>query len=258
MPGFDVFLSHNSSDKPTVRALKQALDKRGLRCWLDEEQLRPGLRGQNLREQGIKGSGSVAVCVTADGLGPWEKEEMEATLNLAVHDGCLIIPVLLPGALSKPELPMFLANRIWVDLRRGLDVEGIDRLEWGITGKKPSEGTAVPVDVPGDDEIPTPSDSLFLDEIFELLYTYPTLILLAQEDREQHAGLEALRERAQFRFGAEPVLSLVPPHNPEADETEFFRALAKRARMDPAAKSAVEFEDYLDDRLTGSSDGCYY
>lgn len=199
----------------------------------------------------------MAVCVAADGLGPWEKEEMEATLNLAVHDGRPIISVLLSGALSKPELPIFLANHTWADLRRGLDAEGIDRLEWGITGKKPSEGTAVPVDVPGDDEIPTLSDSRFLDEIFELLYTYPTLILLAQEDREQHAGLEALRERAQFRFGAEQILYLVSLCNPEADETEFFRALAKRACMDPPVKNAVEFEDYLDDRLTGSSAGCY-
>lgn len=29
MPGFDVFLSHNTSDKPAVRALKQALTERG-------------------------------------------------------------------------------------------------------------------------------------------------------------------------------------------------------------------------------------
>jgi hypothetical protein len=70
MPGFDVFLSHKSSDKPAVRALKRALAEQGLRCWLDEEQLRPGLPWQDLLEQGIKGSGSVAVCVAADGLGP--------------------------------------------------------------------------------------------------------------------------------------------------------------------------------------------
>jgi len=71
MSGFDVFLSHNSNDKPTVRALKQALVERGLKCWLDEEQLRPGLSWQDLLKQGIKGSGSVAVCIAADGLVPY-------------------------------------------------------------------------------------------------------------------------------------------------------------------------------------------
>ena len=41
MPSFDCFLSHNSQDKPAVRALKLALEAQGLRCWLDEEQLQP-------------------------------------------------------------------------------------------------------------------------------------------------------------------------------------------------------------------------
>lgn len=39
MLGFDVFLSHNSTDIPAVRALKQVLTERGLKCWLDDEQL---------------------------------------------------------------------------------------------------------------------------------------------------------------------------------------------------------------------------
>lgn len=110
MPGFDVFLSHNSSDKPAVRALKQALAERGLSCWLDEEQLRPGLPWQALLERGIKGSGSVAVCVATDGLGPWEDQEMQAALWLAVKDNRPIIPVLLPEALLEPDLPLFLGN----------------------------------------------------------------------------------------------------------------------------------------------------
>jgi len=177
MSGFDVFLSHNSSDKPTVRALKQALAEWGLECWLDEEQLRPGLSWPDLLEQGIKDSGSVAVCVAADGLGPWEAEEMQAALILAVRDHRPIIPVLLPGAPSEPELPMFLGNRTWVDLSGGGDAEGIDRLEWGITGKKPVETITDLVHAPSGSEIPTPSDTRFLDEIFELLYTYPVLIL---------------------------------------------------------------------------------
>lgn len=139
MPGFDVFLSHNSSDKPTVRALKQALDERGLRCWLDEEQLRPGLPWQDLLRQGIEDSDSIAVCVAADGLGPWEDEEIQATLRLAVKNGRLIIPVLLPGVPAAPELPKFLGNRIWVDLREGLNPEGIATFTWGITGNKPRE-----------------------------------------------------------------------------------------------------------------------
>ncbi len=34
-PEFDVFLSHNSQDKPAVRRLADALEDRGIRAFLD-------------------------------------------------------------------------------------------------------------------------------------------------------------------------------------------------------------------------------
>lgn len=36
---FDVFLAHNSIDKPQVRAIAVELKRRGLNPWLDEEQI---------------------------------------------------------------------------------------------------------------------------------------------------------------------------------------------------------------------------
>jgi hypothetical protein len=116
---FDVFLSHNSKDKPAVRDLKQRLSDAGLHVWLDEDELRPGIPWQQLLEAGIRDSKSIAVLVGSDGLGPWEDEEMQAALVLGVKDRRPVIPVLLPGACTQPELPMFLTNRTWVDLRSG-------------------------------------------------------------------------------------------------------------------------------------------
>ena len=48
-----------------------------------------------------------------------------------------IIPTLLPGAPSDVKLPAFLEDFMWVDLRGGVTDEGLDKLVWGITGKKP-------------------------------------------------------------------------------------------------------------------------
>src|SRR5262249_51894474 len=59
-----------------------------------------------------------------------------------VERGAFVIPVLLPGAPAKPELPLFLQAFTWVDLRGGLTREGIDRLVWGITGTKPKKRRA--------------------------------------------------------------------------------------------------------------------
>ncbi len=134
---FDAFLSHNSRNKPAVRELKKQLTARRLKVWFDEDELRPGIPWQELLEAGIKASQSVVVVVGSDGLGPWEDEEMQGALRLAAGDKRAVIPVLLPGAPSRPKLPMFLGNRTWVDLRNGLTSEGLDLLKWGITGEKP-------------------------------------------------------------------------------------------------------------------------
>lgn len=39
---FDVFLAHNSVDKPQVRVIAKKLRERGLKPWLDEEQIHQG------------------------------------------------------------------------------------------------------------------------------------------------------------------------------------------------------------------------
>jgi len=134
--GFDAFLSHNSKNKPGVRELKQQLVAARLTVWFDEDELRPGIPWQELLEAGIRASKSIVVVVGGDGLGPWEDEEMQGALRLAVSDKIPVIPVLLPGCPQTPKLPLFLGNRTWVDLRGGLTTEGLDKLLWGITGKK--------------------------------------------------------------------------------------------------------------------------
>jgi hypothetical protein len=76
------------------------------------------------------------VLVGKDGLGPWQDREMRSCLNQFARRQLPVIPVLLPNALEAPELPIFLNELTWVDLRGGLTKEGIDQLQWGITGNR--------------------------------------------------------------------------------------------------------------------------
>jgi len=155
---FDVFFSHNGKDKPAVRELKLLLSANGLAVWLDEDELQPGLPWQQLLESGIKTSRSIAVLVGKDGLGPWEDEEIQAALVLAVRDKRPVIPVLLLHASAKPELPMFLVNRTWVDFRDGLTVDELGKLIWGITGIKPDPKS--PWVVPPAETRPAPDSTI--------------------------------------------------------------------------------------------------
>lgn len=134
---FDVFLSHNSADKPTVIELATMLQDRKLKVWLDAWELVPGRPWQQALEQVISTVGSAAVLVGKDGIGPWEEPEMRACLDECVHRKMPVIPVLLPGASATPLLPLFLRQFTWVDLRGGLETARVDGLEWGITGIKP-------------------------------------------------------------------------------------------------------------------------
>ena len=133
---FDVFLSHNSNDKSTVRVLAEALKVRGLRVWLDEEQFVPGRSWQESLETLIESTNAVAVLIGKDA-GPWQTEEIYACLQEFVRCNKAVIPVLLPSASSSPKIPPLLRAFTWVDLREGLTEEGLSKLEWGITGRKP-------------------------------------------------------------------------------------------------------------------------
>lgn len=135
---FDVFLSYNSKDQVAVLELGKALRKRGLKVWLDEWELAPGQLWLDALERAIETIGSAAVLVAEGGLGPWEATEMRALLFEFVRRSLPVIPVLLPGAPEKPTLPVFLRQFTWVDLRAGINTEGLDRLQWGITGQKPA------------------------------------------------------------------------------------------------------------------------
>ena len=139
MPEFDVFLCHNSQDKPKVVKIAQQLQQQGLKPWLDIWELPPGQSWQELLEEQIEDVRSAAVFVGSSGLGPWQKREMRAFLNEFVNRGCPVIPVLLENAPQKPKLPIFLQALTWVDFRDS-DSNPIERLIWGITQNKAKKG----------------------------------------------------------------------------------------------------------------------
>jgi hypothetical protein len=141
---YNVFLSHNSKDKPAVEAIATLLQQKyQLKCWLDKWNLVPGEPWQEALEEALDQCETVAVFVGPQGISPWENEEMRSALEARVHDKTRrVVPVLLPGAPDSRDLklPRFLARLTWVDFRGGLhDEEALYRLCWGITGSKPEE-----------------------------------------------------------------------------------------------------------------------
>ena len=135
---YDVFLCHNSKDKPRVIAIGERLKERGILPWLDIWEIRPGMRWQKELHRHIKSVKSAAVFIGARGTGPWQELEVESLLQQFARRNRPIIPVILEGRSGTPRLPAFLSSWHMVDMRRP-EPDPFEQLVWGITGEKAAQ-----------------------------------------------------------------------------------------------------------------------
>jgi WD40 repeat protein len=133
---YDVFLCHNSKDKPQVIAIGERLKERGILPWLDIWEIRPGTRWQKELQRNIRSVRSAAVFIGGRGTGPWQELEVEAALQEFVRRNRPVIPVILSGRQGTPRLPAFLGSWHMIDMRHP-DPDPFEQLVWGITGEKP-------------------------------------------------------------------------------------------------------------------------
>lgn len=123
----DLFLCHNSAEQDEVRALNERFKESGLVTWLDEDDLTPGSDWQSEIQRVIPRVRAAAVCVGGNGMGPWQRMETKGLLSEFVERSCRVVPVILSSAQIVPELPLFLRQFTWLDLRNNPE-RGIDRL----------------------------------------------------------------------------------------------------------------------------------
>ena len=82
--GFDIFLSHSSSDKPWVRQLSGALESLGLSVFLDERDIRP-VENFVLSISDALGDSRFLVLVVTPKLVLSQWVEQEWTAHMATH-----------------------------------------------------------------------------------------------------------------------------------------------------------------------------
>lgn len=135
--GFDAFIVYNSRDVRHVRRVVDALRSRGIRSWIDTENLCPGRLYQDEFDMILRGCRSAVVFVGPDGLGPWEELEVKVALSQFVRRRLPVIPVLL-FMNASPVLPVFLSEFRAVRVADTDFSASIDDLVWGITGHRQS------------------------------------------------------------------------------------------------------------------------
>lgn len=123
--GFDIFISHASEDTELARSLRDALSGRGVKCWFDDEDLKPGENwSQTLREAIDRSQMCLLVLSKASVASkPWISREWSLIQSSAwERDNLAILPVLL----DRVEAPTFL--RRWNSLRCDSRRTNVERL----------------------------------------------------------------------------------------------------------------------------------
>ncbi len=103
---------------------------------LDKWQLTPGRHWMEEIEEALREAQTIVVCIGRNGFGRVQEPEYRVALDHAWRDPRrLVIPVLLPGAPGDPKVPSFLGQRTWVDLRKGLEGDELERLMAALEGR---------------------------------------------------------------------------------------------------------------------------
>jgi hypothetical protein len=131
---FDVFLCHNSQDKPLIIEIADALRQRKLNPWIDKKNIDPGEEFQAAIEQAIPQTKSAAIFFSLNGIGKWQREEINALQREKVNRGILLIPILLPGVQEIPRELVLLQghNYLKLDIEK-INEEFLDALVKGVT-----------------------------------------------------------------------------------------------------------------------------
>jgi DNA-directed RNA polymerase subunit RPC12/RpoP len=132
---FDVFLCHRSPDKPAVKKIGEALKERGILPWLDEWEIKPGERWQDVLQKQIKSIKAVIVCLSDTDIARYQQLELDGFVAEFVDRSLPVIPVILEGTIGEPKKPPFLAGFHAVDFRKS-DPDPVEQLLWGITGNR--------------------------------------------------------------------------------------------------------------------------
>ena len=113
---YDVFLSHNSQDKPQVRKLAGRLKKAGLRVWFDDWVIKPGDDIYLAIERGLEVARVQVLCLSPAALGSeWVTLERSTVLfRDPANAGRRFVPLLLADC----TLPDTLRRYKYVDFRQ--------------------------------------------------------------------------------------------------------------------------------------------
>ena len=115
-----VFVSYDRQDQKYVDYIVEMLETSGTKVWIDSKSLVPGASWKKTIHDAIRNASTFLICLGERKLSEVRETELRLAVQLEDENSTQIILILLPGA--KPSsVPANLAQRVWLDLRNGVE-----------------------------------------------------------------------------------------------------------------------------------------
>jgi hypothetical protein len=119
-----IFVSYSSKDETVARTICDALESRGLKCWIANRDVAPG---ENFQEAIFRAIRNAKVMVLVFTQNANNSDEIKKELGLASHHKVVVIPVRVEDVLPNEALSYELTIRQWIDIFDDWE-RGIERL----------------------------------------------------------------------------------------------------------------------------------
>ncbi len=222
---FRVFLSHASIDKQHVRRAKLELERHGITCWLDEDEILIGDSIVDRIDRALQDSRFVIFFVSEiSNSSHWVNREIQATLARQLEDNeSRILPALLDG--TAP--PALLKDFLWADLRGAAWARGIASLAQTIQQKCTDDTAAIE-----ELNLGVGFNSAVPDNISKAF----NFIIISGISASGKDSLVQMMEERMTSSHHMQILTKYNTRNPRRSEPEYSNAL-----------SAAEFQQLLDE-----------
>jgi hypothetical protein len=142
---YDVLFSYNSKDEGEVEEIGRKLKAIGIRPWLDKWDIVPGETVMEAIEEAIRTIKCAVLFFGPADVGRWHIMEIRAYVESKAGREARFIPAILPGVETIPELPVFVSQSLWVDMRDWKEPrsDAFGRLVCGILRRRPGDSPRV-------------------------------------------------------------------------------------------------------------------
>lgn len=119
---YDLFISHNSSDKKFALKLASDLKNSKIKVWFDTWEMKPGDRLRDKINRGIKGSKYCLVVLSENSIkAPWVKIELDSAMIEEIESQRVVVVPILYGKIKEKEIPADLKGKFFLDFRHELN-----------------------------------------------------------------------------------------------------------------------------------------